>query len=231
VIALLATLAWADEAAQDAFAAAIDQMAATAAATRDATYRLHQTERVGGKVVSAVIDVKIRPPDVFLSFPERSTRVLYRGPGWNDGKLMADPGPLIPTLSLDIDGTLAMRGQRHSIRLVGFRPVVQLLVTDADRLRTRDQWTGFSVRDEGTLTERGEAARCFHTTLPRAEDPAFYADEVRVCVSARTGLPARIQAWERIDGALVLVEDYAYTDVRTNVGLADADFDPEALGM
>jgi hypothetical protein len=66
--------------------------------------------------------------------------------------------------------------------------------------------------------------------LPKVEVPEFCADVDEMCIAERTGLLVTLRAWDLIDGALVLVEDYGYQGVRANTGLSAADFSPENAG-
>jgi outer membrane lipoprotein-sorting protein len=45
-----------------------------------------------------------------------------------------------------------------------------------------------------------------------------------VCLDQETGLPSQVTIWDH-QGRLW--EKFAYTDIKTNVGLRDADFDPK----
>ena len=60
----------------------------------------------------------------------------------------------------------------------------------------------------------------------------FY--QTRICFDRQTLLPIHSEryAWPAEAGeAPPLIEEYSYTNVRTNVGLTDADFDPPQYGF
>jgi outer membrane lipoprotein-sorting protein len=222
------------DAAADAFAAAIAAMAAATDALTDCTYTFHQHEVVGGSQQPAyVMQVKYRRPrDIYMTWTgdEATGRQLLYRDGWNNGKMRIDPGPWVPTVNLDPHGSLAMHGQRHSIDQVGFVATVPLFVADAARLVANPALVAVIV-DEGADDVYGEPAHCFHAVLPKSADPGFYADEVDVCVHDRTRLPARIRAYEGGPDGPVLVEEYGYEDVKVDVGLTDADFEPDTYGL
>ena len=51
-----------------------------------------------------------------------------------------------------------------------------------------------------------------------------YAPKTEIAFDPQTLLPILITSY---DGDGLLVESYRYRDIKTNVGLTDADFDPE----
>lgn len=59
---------------------------------------------------------------------------------------------------------------------------------------------------------------------PGGKFSPYYAPRAKICFSVKTKLPTRVSSWDEEDN---LVEDYAYSDVRLNPGLTNADFDPE----
>lgn len=221
--------------AGDAFAAAIRDMSAASAAMKDATYTFEQYELVGNSYQPHfVIDVKFRKSQdlymVWTGEPAHGRRLVYRK-GANDGKMWLDEGDWVPTISLDPIGSVATHGQRHTIFAIGFPAVVRLFQADADRIAANPGKYAVTVVDQGAQTWRGESVHCFETTLPKTEEPAFYASKVNVCISNATHLPTHIVAYDFVNGALKLVEDYAYLGVKVDVGLTDADFDPATYGM
>ncbi len=223
---LLSTSAHAATDAQLAFAQQIQDMSAAAKQVQSAEYTFHQQEWVNGQGPSYEIQVKFRSPgDVYMKWTGKHNQgreVLYSPTRWN-GNLKVNPGRFLPVLTLDPKGKLANQGQRHSIDTLGFEATVAYFVADMNRLR--DDPTRAPVEDQGVQTVYGEPARCFEADLPRSQDKRFYADRVQLCTHVRTNLPARILAWEWMDGDLVLVEDYGYENLVLNTGLQDADFD------
>ena len=59
--------------------------------------------------------------------------------------------------------------------------------------------------------------------------PEFLFHSVKVFIDRELGLPIRFEAYDwpaKAGVAPELVEEYTYRDLRLNVGLSDADFDP-----
>ena len=205
-------------------------MEAAVAKLRDAEYTFHQLEVVDGELQpQQVIQVKFRRPhDVYMTWigEAYTGRQLVFRRGMNNGKLMVDPGPWIPSLWLDPLGSLASAGQRHSVNEVGFVAVAKLYVADTNKIEADPTRFDPEVTDEGVTVEYGESVHCFTTLLPKDVEPSFYSLKARTCFSERSDLPVRVQAWDNEDGKVMMVEDYGYEDTRVNVGLVDLDFDP-----
>ncbi|MEZ4449200.1 MAG: DUF1571 domain-containing protein [Nannocystaceae bacterium] len=188
---------------------------------RDYTATLTKRERVKGKLLPAeVIEVKFRRPySVYMKWTgaaHQGQEVLYVR-GVNGGKLRAHPGSF-PDVTVDLDprGSMAMRGNRHPITEASLGDIVDKIVRD---LRRGDARPGeVTLQDLGPGQRGGELVRCVEA---RFSAPGYYAPRVRVCLSARTRLPAWIQVWDAEDR---LVEDYEYRDLKINVGLTDRDF-------
>jgi len=83
------------------------------------------------------------------------------------------------------------------------------------------------VVDDGVQDVLGQPSRCLDIGLPKDKDPDYYAYRVHLCFGEETHLPSRVQVWDFEDGAMRLVEDYGYANVRLNVGLDNQDFDPD----
>lgn len=224
-----------DDAAGQSFERALREMHAAGESLRDATFTMYKREWVrGGQGSLSVLEVKFRAPeDAFLRFvdgPNAGRLVLWRGPEWNGGRFRVDPGRFIPVMSLDPEGTLAMRGNRHSIRELP--PMVLIGKVTRDALKVNDSPTFVpDVTALGVQDVRGESSTCWEARLPKDQDPSFYAYRVKICVNPSTSMVNRIQVWNHEDGEMRLVEEYDYIGFKTNPGLSDADFAPETYGL
>ncbi len=212
------------------FDAIIGGMARAASLLRDAAYIFHKQEYVDGKQQAAErVAVKFRAPgDIYMKWlgPVHQGRELLFRPGWNDNRLRVSLGLWSPTLNLNPQGYLAMRGNRHSIYQLPFLALIANFERSA-KLIAADPALEAQVSDLGKQWHYGEEAQCYGVILPKRQQPQLYAARVRLCVSLRTGLPLLIKVWDREDGQMRLVEDYAYEDVKPNAGLRDEDFNPE----
>ena len=221
----------ADEGALASFTASIARMETAIANLKDATYVFHQTEVVKCKQQPAQeMEVKYRPPlDVYMSWrgnEHKGQQVLFRK-GKEKGKLLVDPGPWIPSLWLDPKGNLATRGQRGNIHKMGFVALADIFRSDATLIETAAGGLDPTVTDLGKMAVHGQSAQCFRAEFPKDREPKLYASKVEVCFGVSSKLPISIKSWTTECGALRLVEEYSYADLKTNVGLTDMDFDPK----
>ncbi len=220
----------AEEAAKDAFRAVVNGMDVAISQMQSATWRFHKQEYVDGEwLPEEIIDVRYRPPeDLYMHWvgDVHEGRELMFRPGWNDDEIRVSTGPFVPTLNLNPLGSIAMRGERHSIHHLAITSVVGNFLRDRATLEAHPELKTGAV-DRGIETIYGEPARCFDLTLPKDQDPSLYAYEVDFCVHLRTGLPAHALSFSIENGAFRQVELYGYENMRINPGLTDADFDPE----
>ena len=212
-----------------AFQGLIDEMQVAAAAMVDATYTFHKVELVGGNLQPAEqTAVKYRAPNDFymkwIGEVGTGQELLFQ-PGWNDDRMRISPGPLVPTVNLSVDSRLASRTNRHTVRHAPLPTIVQNFVNDEAALVAAAEIP--SIQELGARMVYGDSCRCFQLEMPKEKLPELYASRIEICISDRTHLPARIQAWDVEGGMLQLVEDYGYEEMHVNVGLTDADFDPE----
>ena len=166
-----------------------------------------------------------RGPQVVMEWvggAHEGRKLLWRG----DRTMKVKAGLL--TLDLDVDGRIARTQSRNSVREAGATTLARLILLDVDRAQLRKH-RGVSFEDLGDMNVHGARAHCWRATLPKDDDPKFYAKKSEVCVDARTGLPSVVKVWDDVDGRLELVEEYSFADLRVNVGLTDNDFDPDRV--
>ena len=149
--------------------------------------------------------------------------------GRNDNKILGHTtgmlGQWLGTLSLDPNGPIAMRGQRHPITDIGVlsmtRQIANFAEKNLDASRCQVQCTaGAKINDRV----------CTCTELVRP----VYSTEVRsylarVFVDDQLHLPLRYELYvwpQKADAEPALLEAYTYLDLRLNNGYTDADFDP-----
>lgn len=187
-------------------------------------------EVVGNSVVKQKMKAKIRhrPFSVYFYFenPHEGREVLYVE-GQNSGNLLAHEAGLLSvvgTMELAPTNSTAMSENRYPITMAGIGNLVKAVI---------EQWQEevkfgesdvkyFKDAQLGTMTCR--VIECSHPQ-PRRQ---FRFQKTRLWVDDATGLPVRVQQYgfAKVPGAKPpLVEDYTFTDIRTNVRLTDADFD------
>jgi len=230
-VAVFLTATPAVAAPDEDFLAAVRRMEQATAQLVDATWTMHATEYAGGRLVSDSYRVKHRAPNTNYLVWDKGQKVLWK-PGWNGDKLRVDPGRLLlPIMNLDPLGTLAMRGNRHSIHRLGFVPLVSLFVADADRMLADLDRLRPEVEDLGHRDVFGQPTQCYRAHLRKDVEPRLYATKVEICLHRQLHLPIDTKVWDHEDGELRVVEHYRYEDLEVNVGLTDADFQPETYGL
>ncbi|MCA8998588.1 MAG: DUF1571 domain-containing protein [Planctomycetaceae bacterium] len=186
-------------------------------------------ERVGRKVVDATMDLKLRenPFSVYLKFlkPSAGREVIYNA-GQNGGKLQAhDVGfaGLAGTISLDPTGSYAMADNRYPVTMIGMRNLVASLL---EQWLEETKLTGMTVNYYPNARIGSTSCKAIESSHKTpAQGVKFQLS--RLYIASDTGLPIRVQQYEfpgRREREPVLVEDYLYTDIKTNIGLTDTDF-------
>lgn len=213
---------------------AIEECQARYETVRDYVCTFTKRERVNGHLTPLnVMTMKVRtqPQSVYLKFRQpraRAGREAIYIAGRNDGKLLAHDvglGRLIAgTLWLDPTGPRAMEGCRHPITHAGIGPLLETL---EQRWSTELDPAESLVEFRDGLDVGSRPCTCIATTHPH-ERPDFMFHQVRVFIDRELGLPIRFEAYDwpsSPTAAPELVEEYAYTDLKLNVGLGDVDFD------
>ena len=119
-----------------------------------------------------------------------------------------------------------MKNSRHPIWMASISRII-LRIIQGDRFQTAHPELPARYRDEGERIEHGIPSRCYEAEIPFNEAPReVYAPQIRICAATITGLFSRFQAWEDQDGGRQLIEDYRFSELKINVDLGDADFDP-----
>lgn len=162
--------------------------------------------------------------DVFLRFlsgPNEGRDILYR-PGVDDKLLVSNP---VMNLHLDPDGYMAMRNNRHTVRMAGPWTVARRILEDEARVKALPPGVA-TYENLGRKKVLGEWARCYRSVLDKDRYPDFFAHKIEICVAETHGLPIDVTVWSKEGGQLREVGRYQYERCRTN-HLTDRDFDPE----
>lgn len=219
-----------DDPARAVAEALVERMIAAERGVKDAVYTLHRREWAEGALIPEErMAIKWRRGgDVYMRWVgERynGREVLY-SPTLTGGKLLVSTAAYVPTLTLDPLGSVAMRGNRHSILDAGLSSPVKLVRDDFALARSRPE-LALSAEDLGPRVLFGESARCARVTLPKEQDARFYGVRSEFCVSDRSGLPVFFEISDWMNGQLQVVERFNFVGVKTNQGLTDADFSPD----
>ena len=209
------------------------------AAIRDYTATLQKQERIDGRLMpSQILEVKVRhePFSVHTRFifPENvAGQQAIFVEGRNNGNLLGrgvGVEALLGWVPLDPDGPIAMRGQKYPITQIGVLNLVdELLKVGREAIRIEGAGTEVLYFENQTLGT-GDSARQVTEirVINPVRRPGLTFHVARIFVDNELNLPIRYQAfdWPSAPGETPqLIEIYHYGDLKTNVGLTDADFD------
>jgi Protein of unknown function (DUF1571) len=203
----------------------------------DYTCTFLKRERFDGKLSAQqvmLMKARSRPVSVYFKFqkPNKGREVIYVA-GRHKGHVLAHDIGLFKviagTMLLDPRGGTAMDGCRHPITEAGIGSLIDTVAMRWDRELTPEE-SRVTVNPQMTIGDR--PCTMIESTHPHRE-PGFLFYKVRLYIDHELGLPVRFEAydWPHHPSAPdVLLEEYAYIDLKLNVGLTDHDFDPNNRG-
>ncbi|MCG8587336.1 MAG: DUF1571 domain-containing protein, partial [Pirellulales bacterium] len=202
---------------------------------KDYSCTLVKRERVNGTLMEPeymFTKVRHKPFSVYMFFvgpkSKKGQEALYVE-GRNQGKLIghAGGGPLrlaLPTVHLDPEGSLAMRGNRYPITEVGIRTLTARLIEVAENDAKYGECT---VNWYKNAKVAGRTCTCLQVVHP-VRRTTFTFNVARVYIDDELNIPIRYEAYDwpkRAGGRPELIEEYTYTNLKLNQGFTDADFD------
>jgi hypothetical protein len=179
------------------------------------------------KVVDGRVVVPFAVYMKFLKPSEMAGRECIWIEGANEGKLWAHETPGLKnifTARLDPTGWMAMQGNRYPITEAGVETLTARLVEKGERDRHRGEC---EVKFFKGAKINGRMCTLLQVTHP-VKRPYFDFYQAEIFVDDEMQIPVRYAAFlwpETPGGERVLEEEYTYFNVKTNVGLTDADFD------
>lgn len=210
----------------------------------DYTAVLIKRESVGGTLgESEYMQVKVRnhklqggrvvqPFSVYLGFLKPSTvkgrECIYVG-GQNGNKVVAHEGGFkgrfLPTVNIAPNGMLAMRGQRYPITEVGIENLILKLIERGEVARKYPD-VKCEFRRNARIKDR--VCTILQVTQPiRRPELVFY--QAQIFIDDELNVPIRYVAYDwptRAGAQPQIIEEYTYLNLKVNVGLTAADFDP-----
>jgi len=207
----------------------------------DYTCVLIKRERVGGKLgAHEYVFTKIRnhkesssgkitqPLSVYMYFLKptkvKGREVIYVE-GKNRGRLTAhETSRFLPTVSLDPNSLLAMRGQLYPITDIGIENLVKKLI---DRGNKERKSGNCDVTFNHDAKFNGRPCTVLEVKHPeKRQGLEFYV--AQVFIDKELNVPIRYVAYDfpkNAKSAPPILEEYNYTQLKLNVGLKDIDFD------
>lgn len=204
---------------------------ATLRNVRDYSAQFVKKELLGNGYIIHNMDMKFReePFSVYLKFrdPHAGRQVLYVA-GANEGKLLVrEVGikSLAGTVQLLPNDRMAMSENRHPITEIGISNMLEVVIRqwEAEARYGETDVKYFPKAKLGDFPVR--VIRTVHPTRRRQ----FKFHMTQLYLDDQTLFPVRVEQfdWPQREGENpVQVELYMYSDVRTNQGFTNADFDP-----
>jgi hypothetical protein len=212
---------------------------------KDYTCTLVKRERVDGKLTDTeYMFTKIRhqpfsaymyflPPPAVPGRPAPTDNVSGREviyvEGQNDNNLMAHEGKglkaLVGTVSLKPSSPMAMQGNRYPITEVGILNLTKRLIEVGE---TDRKFGECEVQEYPNAKINNRTATCIQVKHPIPRNNFRY-HLARIYIDDELNIPIRFEAYDwpkETGGQPLLLEEYTYVNVKINVGLTDADFDP-----
>lgn len=171
--------------------------------------------------------INVTPMAVYLDFLKPSSvkgREVIWVDGENDGKLIAHDTGIrkLINVTLDPNGYLAMRGQRHPITEIGIEKLVAIMIETVERDRQYGE-CDVQFKDIKISEANCTMLQVIHP-IQREHFDFFCA---RMYFDKKLNIPIRYESWswpEKTGEKPVLEEEYTYLRMKVNVGLTDQDF-------
>ena len=207
---------------------------------KDYTCTLVKRERVDGKLTEyEYMFAKIRhqpfsaymyflPPPAPQTDHNSGREVIYVA-GQNEGNLVAHEAKglkaLVGAIHLKPNSPMAMQGNRYPITEVGLLNLTKRLIEVGESDR---KFGECEVQEYPNAKINNRTCTCIQVKHPTPRKNFRY-HLARIYIDDELNIPIRFEAydWPKAEGGQpLLLEEYTYVNVKTNVGLTDADFDP-----
>lgn len=195
-----------------------------------------KTELVHGRLLTQKMDMKFREKPFSVYFHGHSKRKAGREvifvAGRNDNRLIVHEVGLksiVGTMNLTTDDPKVMDTNRHPITDVGMANVIKSALDIWKNEKTTLDPANIEVRIVPSVQVGDRDCEAVEIAHNHPQSGLTY-QVGRIYVDKETRLPvqAELYGWPEAPGdEPPLLEQYIYTNVKTNIGLVDADFDPQ----
>lgn len=188
-------------------------------------------ELINGKLTSQRTHLRLReePFSVYMKFEEPAPgREVLFVQGRHQNQLLVREASglasLAGTVSLAIDSPAVMAENRHPITNLGLRNLMKLLI---ERWEMQSKYGETEVQFYPQAKLGNVDCEVIESSHPQPRRQ-FPFKMTRLFIEKKSRLPIRIENYgfpAREGEKPPLVEEYTYTNIRLNIGLADRDFD------
>ncbi|MBD3672386.1 MAG: DUF1571 domain-containing protein [Planctomycetaceae bacterium] len=197
----------------------------------DYTANFFKREIVRGQTIVHSMAVKLRkePFSVYMRFnkPHDGREVIYVE-GQNNGKLLAHETGIksvVGTVSLSPKSEEAMAESKHPITEMGIANMAKHLI---EQWEFESKYGECEVKYYPDAKLGGRAVKVIESShpIPRKQFPYH---KTRLFIDKETNLPIRIEHFAfPVNGQPAQrIEEFTYSNVQTNVGLKEIDFNPQ----
>ena len=184
-----------------------------------------------GSPLKQVMVLKFRrePFSVYLKFvePHAGREVIYID-GQNKGKMQVHEASglasMIGTVSISPTGSDAMKESRYPITMIGMEKMLETIVADWEASQKHS-----TVKvDRYPKAKIGETECVMFEVLFSQAHESIKFHKTRLYFDKKSNLPRRVEQYAfpaKAGEQPPLVEEYSYSDVKTDAPLADRDFD------
>lgn len=188
-------------------------------------------ELINGQLSTETMRMKFReePFSVYLLFGgENAGREVLFVKGRNQDMLLAHEGSgfksFFGTISLKPDDPQVTAESRHKITDIGLRNMITAI---AERWEEESKYGECEVQYYQNAKLNGKPCLVIECTHPRPRKQ-FEFHVSRLFLDKETNHPVRVENWGfpvQAGGKPYLIEEYTYSELKTNLGLTDIDFD------
>lgn len=179
--------------------------------------------------VRQVMEMKFReePFSVYLKFiePHAGREVIYME-GKNKGKLQVHESgiaSIVGIVTVAPDGKEVMKENRYPLTMIGMTKMLDKII---------EQWTaelklpGCEVKTYAQA-KVGEIECKMIESIQTKEQAGVKFHKTRLYIDKKTNLPVRVEQYgfAKKGAEPTLIEEYTYSDIKTDVKLSDLDFD------
>ncbi len=191
-----------------------------------------KTELVGRQSLTTRMQLKVRhaPFSVYIKYvdPHAGREAIYFAGRNKNHVIVHDTGiaSLVGTLSLEPTSSTAMDDNRYPITKVGIQVLVETVMGQWLALAKQNA-AGITVNHYPNSKIGEQSCHTVETVLAQPIGTDSF-QTTRLYIDAATKLPVRVQQYAfptRRGQKPVLVEDYLYQNIRSNISLTDMDFD------
>lgn len=199
----------------------------------DYTATFDKHEQVGRKLISTKMQLKVRrdPFSVYLKFVEPKAnagrQVIYVKGQNQDNLIVQETGVtgMLGPQSISPLGALAMADNRYPMTMIGLDTMLGLVIAQWEADRGFDDVT-VKIESDVELPS-GERCTVYESTIPTAREKVQF-HRTRLWIDQKTNFAVRVEqfGFPEADGKeSSILEDYTYSQLKTDVDLRDADFD------